>query len=172
MKSCTSEQYKGLPDDSAEYIYHTGKACEMHSIIRSGLIPGGKSNRRDRQSVFFKAVNPMDIQLDQRQVDYDLDKPRIAPYKHTWRSHHNAAIWCNFKLDLRKELRFYQTRSHATTLSDTLPATCIDKVVCMKTRQELYCRILKSPRLPRVTLVPNSQHVQKDVLVSESGKIR
>ena len=120
--------------------------------------------------MFFKAVNPMDIQPDQRQVDYDLDKPRIAPYKHTWRSHHNTAIWCNLKLDLRKGLRFYQTRSHATTLSDTLPAICIDKVVCMKTRKELYCRILKSPRLLRVTLVPNSQHVQKDVFVSESRK--
>ena len=115
--------------------------------------------------MFFKAVNPMDIQPGQREVEFDLDKPRIAPYTYSWRSHHNAAIWCNLELDLRKGLRFYQTRSHATTLSDTLPATCIDKVVCMKTRKELYCRIFKSPRLPRVTLVPNSQHVQKDVLV-------
>ena len=34
--------------------------------------------------------------------------------------------------------------------------------------EELYCRIYESPRLPRVTLVPNTQHVQKDVHVSES----
>ena len=40
----------------------------------------------------------------------------------------------------------------------------------MKTREELYCRIYKSPRLPGVTLVPNLQHVQKDVHVSESRK--
>ena len=33
--------------------------------------------------MFFTAVNPMDIQPDQREVGYDLDKPRIAPYKHT-----------------------------------------------------------------------------------------
>ena len=65
-----------------------------------------------------------------------------------------------------KGLRFYQTRSHAITLSDTLPAICI----CMKTREELYCIIFKSPRLLRVALVPNSQHVQKDVLVSDSRK--
>ena len=37
----------------AEYIYHIGNAFELHSIIKSGLIPGGKSLRRDRQSVFF-----------------------------------------------------------------------------------------------------------------------
>ena len=40
----------------------------------------------------------------------------------------------------------------------------------MKRREELYCRICKSPSLLRVKLVPNSQHVQKDVLVSESRK--
>ena len=98
------------------------------------------------------------------------DKPRIAPYKHTWSSHHNTVFWCNLKLAQRKGLRFYQTRSHAITLSDTLPAICIDKVVSMKTREELYRRKYKSSRLPRVTLVPNSQHVQKDELVSESRK--
>ena len=55
-----------LPDDFAEYIYHIGSALEMHSLMQSGLILGGRSNRKDRQSVLFTAVNPMDIQLDQR----------------------------------------------------------------------------------------------------------
>ena len=32
------------------------------SSNQAGLIPGGKSKRRDRQSVFFTAVNPTDIQ--------------------------------------------------------------------------------------------------------------
>ena len=64
-------------------------------------------------------------------------KPRIAPYRHTWRSHHNTVFWCNLKLAQKKGLRFYQTRSHVITLSDTLSAICIDKVVCMKTREEL-----------------------------------
>ena len=105
----------------------------------------------------------MDIQPDRREVGYDLDKPRVTPYKHTWRSHHSTVCWCNLRLAQRKGLRFYLTRSHAITLSDTLPAICMNRVVCMKTREELYCRIYKSPRLPRVTLVPNSQHFQKDV---------
>ena len=49
-----------LRDDFTEYIYHIGNAFEMHSIIKSGLIPGGKRLRRDRLSVFFTAVNRMD----------------------------------------------------------------------------------------------------------------
>ena len=42
-----------LPDDFAEFIYHIGNDNDFHSI--SGLIPGGRSLRKDRQSVFFTA---------------------------------------------------------------------------------------------------------------------
>ena len=48
------------------------------------------------------------------------------------------------------------------TLSSTLPAICIEKVVRMKTGEELYCNVHQSPRLPRVTLTPNPQHSRKD----------
>ena len=81
-----------LPADFAEYIYHIGNSYEMHSMIQSGLIPGGKSNRRDRQSVFFTAVNPMYANQDLEEVRYDMDKPRIAVYKHTWRVYHNTVV--------------------------------------------------------------------------------
>ena len=84
-----------LPDDFAEYIYHIGNDFEMHSIIKSGLIPGGKSLRRDKQSVFFTAVNPMCARQDLEEVENDLDKHRIASYKHTWRAHHNTENCCN-----------------------------------------------------------------------------
>ena len=42
-----------LPDDFAVYIYHVGNAHDMHSIIQCGLIPGGKSLKKDKQSVCF-----------------------------------------------------------------------------------------------------------------------
>ena len=47
-----------LPEDFSVYIYHIGNVSEIHSIIRSGLIPGGSSLKRDGQSVFFTTVNP------------------------------------------------------------------------------------------------------------------
>ena len=88
----------------------------MHSIIQGGLIPGRRSLIRDRQSVFFTAVNPMYVNQDQEEVQYDLDKPRIAFYKHNWRIHQNTKCWCNLKLVQRKGLQFCQTRSHAIAL--------------------------------------------------------
>ena len=86
-QGCTSEQFKDIQEkmslihgDFAEYIHHVGYAYEMHSNIRSGLIPGGRSNRKNRQSVFFTAVNPIDIQPDRTEVEYDVNRPRIAQY--------------------------------------------------------------------------------------------
>ena len=37
----------------------SGTLTTLHSIIQGGLIPGGRSLKKDRQSVFFTAVNPM-----------------------------------------------------------------------------------------------------------------
>ena len=42
-------------------IYHVGCAIKLHSIINSGLIPGGQ-NLSYRQTVFFLPVDPMDTE--------------------------------------------------------------------------------------------------------------
>ena len=48
-----------IPDGYFQYIYHVGCAINVHSIINSGLIPGGR-NLCKRQTVFFLPVDPMD----------------------------------------------------------------------------------------------------------------
>ena len=48
-----------IPNDFFEYIYHIGCAVNLHSITNSGLIAEGQTSSRDRQTVFFTAVNPM-----------------------------------------------------------------------------------------------------------------
>ena len=79
---------------------------------------------------------------DLEVVECDLDKLRIAPYKHTWKAHHNSS-----NLDHMQSL-----------FSSTLHAICIEKVVCMKTGEELCCKVYQSPRLPRAVLTPNLHH--------------
>ena len=51
-----------IPGTFFEYIYHIGCATKLHSITNSGLIPGGQNLGKERQTVFFTAVNPMDKQ--------------------------------------------------------------------------------------------------------------
>ena len=42
-----------------QHIYHIGCAFNLHSIINSGLIPGGQNSSK-RQTVFFLLVDPRD----------------------------------------------------------------------------------------------------------------
>ena len=70
----------------------------------------------------------------------------------------------------KKGFQFYQTRSHAIVLHNTLPAICIEKAVCMKTKEEQYHKVYQSPRLPRVILKPTSQSGQQDQHEQEARK--
>ena len=85
-----------LLDDFAEYIYHKGNVSKIYSITKSGLIRRGRSLKRDRQSVFFTTVNPMDDDQSMEENPCDLTKPRIAQYKNTWRPHKNTIYCCSF----------------------------------------------------------------------------
>ena len=48
-----------IPDGFFQYIYHVGCAINLHSIINSGLIPGGQT-LSNRQTVLTLPVDPMD----------------------------------------------------------------------------------------------------------------
>ena len=83
---------------------------------------------------------------DLEEVQFDLDKPRIAVYKNTWRIHQQRVKRCYLKLAQRKGLQFYHTRSDAIALLNTQPAICIEKVVYIKIGEDLYCKVF-----PKVT---------------------
>ena len=74
-----------------KYKNHVGCAINLHSIINSGLIPGGQ-NLSNRQTVFFLTVDPMD--KDHKDPDtIDLDAPRLAQYMHTaWKKHQKHCV--------------------------------------------------------------------------------
>ena len=38
----------------------------------------------------------------------------------------------------------------------------------MKTGEEIFCKVHQSPRLPRITLMPNSQQSRKDLPITDS----
>ena len=123
-------------------------ASELNSIFGNGLILGGKGLKRGRQAVFFTTENENCM----GETPRDSTKPRIAPYKNTWKRLQNTVCWCNLKLVQEKGLLFYRTRSHAIVLYNTLLAASIEKVVCMKTQDVRF-----TPRLPRVVFRSNTQ---------------
>ena len=111
-----------IPDNFFEYTSHIGRAKSLHSITNSGLIPGVKILSRERQTVFFTAVNPM-AKEQKDPYKLDLTKPRLAWYKQkTWKRHQDTVYWVDIQLAQRKGFKFYQTRCNAIILYDTLPA--------------------------------------------------
>ena len=156
-----------IPDGFLKYIYHFGCAINSHSITNSGLIPGGQNLGRERQTVFFTAVN----HLDKKHKDpykLNLIQPRLAWYKQkTWKRHQDTVYWVDIQLAQRKGLKFYQTRSNAIILYDTLPACCIPKVVVMESGEIMYEKVHMSPRPPpKISL----KHEWKRELVSEHAQ--
>ena len=136
-----------IPDDFFEYIYHIGCAINLHSIMNSGLIPGGQ-NLSKRQTVFFLLVDPMNKEHKDPDT-IDLEAPRLARYKQkTWKKHQNTVYWVDIKLALKKGLKFYQTRSNAIILHETLPAYCIPKAIMMETGEIIYEKVYASPPPP------------------------
>ena len=120
-----------------QYIYHFGCAFSLHSIINSGLLTGGQSSSK-RQTVFFLSVDLMDKSHKDPDV-IDLNVPRHAQYLHnTWKKHQDAVYWVDIDLAIRKGLTFYQTRSNAIILQETLPFYCIPKVVGMETGEVFF----------------------------------
>ena len=79
----------------------------------------------------------------------NLNASRLAWYKQKqWKKHQNTVYWVDFKLAQQKAFKFYQTRSNAIILYDTLPAYCIPKAIMMETGEAIYEKVYASPRPP------------------------
>ena len=137
-----------IPDNFFEYVYHIGCAINSRSITNSGLIPAGQNLGRERQTVFFTSVDPMNKE-HKDPYELDLTKPRLASYKHKkWKRHQDTVYWVDIQLAQRKGLKLCQTRSNAIILYDTLPACCIPKAVAMESGEFIHEKVKMSPRPP------------------------
>ena len=78
-----------IPDIFFEFVYHVGCYFNMHSIIASGLLAGSNIHGRDRPTVFFAAVDPMDKSWVDKEK-HDLTQPRHAADKQIWKVNQDA----------------------------------------------------------------------------------
>ena len=117
--SCISEQFRDIQEVISLILhYKTMYFCRMtsptHRVCKWNIFnnqkwidPRRKKSQRDWQSVFFTAVNPMDDDQSMEEIPNDLDKPRITPYKNTWRHHQKHSALVQFKARSTHCLRFF-----------------------------------------------------------------
>ena len=105
--------------------------AQLFESFDSSAPPGAQSH----------PVDPMDKSHKDPKV-IDLNVPRHAQYLHNaWKRHQDAVYWVDINLAIEKGLTFYQTRSNAIILQETLPAYCIPKIVRMKTGEGFYDKV-------------------------------
>ena len=77
--------------------------------------------------------------------------------------------WCNLRVAQSKGLQFYQTRSNAIILWNTLLAICSEKVEIRKSGEELYSTACQSPTSPhKIVLKPNLHCERQDTTSSDA----
>ena len=90
------------PENFFEYIHLVEKAINLQSIVNSGLMLGGQNLSRERQTVFFLPVDPMDKKHKDPDT-IDLEAPRPAQNMHeVWKKHQNTVYWVDINLLNRK----------------------------------------------------------------------
>ena len=136
--------------------------------MNSGLIPGGQ-NLGKRQTVFCTSVDPMNKE-HRGPNKVDLEAPRLAWYQKKWKNHQNTVYWIDIKLAQKKGFKFYQTRSSAIILYDTLPAYCIPKAIMMETGEIIYGKVYASPRFPPKMSFKDNWMTELDSEVAGSSK--
>ena len=157
-----------IPNNFLEYSFHIGCVVKLHSITNSGLIAGGQNSSKDRQTVFFTAVNPMHKNHKDPQ-ELDLTKPRLASYKQKWERHQDTVFcWIDIQFAQRKGLKFYQTRSNAIILYNTFSAHCVSKVIVVKSEEIICQKVHVSPRAPPTISYKDNWMCEKILMLQEA----
>ena len=118
------------------------------SIMNSGLIPGGQ-NLSNRQTKFFLVVKIVDKRTQNSgddRLECTASCTVFASSMEETSKHGVCAV--DIKLAQMKGLKFYQTRSNAIILYNTLPAYCIPRVVRMDTGEIINEEVYESLRPP------------------------
>ena len=149
-----------LPKEFTEYIYHVGKPNELNSIIRNGLIPGGKKPQERKTSSILHYS-----ELEGRRIGHGGNSTRSYETKdRAVQEFLDTLSKYSIVVQFKARPRGSAILPNAVTvvLHNTLRAAFIEKAVCMKTHGELHQKVRLTPRVPRVVPKSNSQCGQQD----------
>ena len=124
------------------------RMCNQFTFHHQFRIDTGRTKFEQQTDSIFLPVDAMDREHKDPDT-IDLGAPRLAQYMHeAWKTHQNTVYWVYINLALKKGLNFFQTRSNAIILHETLPACCSPKVVRLETGEVKYEKVYASPRSP------------------------
>ena len=63
-----------IPYKWKEFLFHRGCSFNVTSILKSGLIAGGRESKEGRQTIFYTLLNPFGDNRDEEEPSDDLSK--------------------------------------------------------------------------------------------------
>ena len=164
-----------IPYKLKEFLFHRGCSVHVTSILKSGLIAGRRESKEGRLTIFFTPLNPFGNNPDEEEPSDDLSKPRKVHCHSKGKNYQDAVHWINLARAQDKGLRFWQTRSHAVIVYNSVLADCIHKVICQKGEGTLFERFSTPRPAPKILLKSawqsqQQQQQQQDTSESASSK--
>ena len=125
--------------------------CDQFTLHHEFRIDTGRTNFEQKtDGILHVCGSKSKEHRDPNKID--LEAPRLAWYhQKKWKKHQNTVYWVEIQLAQKKGFEFFQTRSNAIILYDTLPAYCIPKAIMMETGEIIYEKVYASPRPPPKT---------------------
>ena len=131
------------------------------STLNIGLMMYGRRAGWQEAEATRKDFNTVLIRQDKKFFTFELSKviqdaiPLILNCRTIYlfrtissRNIKTRCIWVDINLAQKTGFKFYQTRSNAFILYDTLPAYCVPKAIMMETGEIIYEKVYASPRPP------------------------
>ena len=106
----------GHPHKWKEFLFHRGCSYNVTSILKPGLIAGGRESKEGRQTIFFTPLNRFGDNPDEEEPNDDLSKPRKVHYHSKWKPSQDAVYWTHLA----------RARQRTTFLAKQIPCrSCI-----------------------------------------------
>ena len=132
-----------IPND----FFFSHRKCDQFTLHHEFRIDTRRTKFEQKTDSILHACGPTNKE-HRDPSNIDLEHHVLHGTSRKWKKHQNTVYWVDIELAQEKGLMFYQTRSNAMILYDTLPAYCIPKVVMMETGEMIYEKVYASPRPP------------------------
>ena len=111
-----------IPYTWKEFLFHRGCSYDVTSILKSGLIAGGRESEEGGQTIFFTPLSPFGDNPDQEEPSDDFSKPRKVQYHCKLKKYSARRLLDQFSPS---------TRQRTTVLANQIPCrNCIQLCAC------------------------------------------
>ena len=112
-----------IPYKWKEFLFHRGGSYDVTSILKSGLIAGGRESKEGGQTIFFTLLNPSGYNPHEEGPCDDPSKPRKVQYQSKWQNSQDAVYCVNLAraheeapsddLSIPRKVHYHSTRKRA-----------------------------------------------------------